>query len=1081
MKNFDLLPKLLLRTPVLPLSRLWNQLSDMQNPKEAAAMLKAIFQDQQVREALFLGSPNLHQRCLEWLNGEITDKQEAHKIVQSLLRYYFRMSTRCTPFGLFAGCSMGRWGKETDIELSPLKKKRRHTRLDMHYLCALAQRLEADETLRPFLTYFPNSSIYRFGDKIRFVEYYYKNNNRLHQISAVSCSAYLLQLLETSQAGASFDELAHTLLDDDVSLEEARVFIHEVIDSQLLVSELEPAITGEDLLTQLLDVLNRVYSRQADPPDHLRQTIAALTRVRAWLDKLDQSEEEDNYPVYQRIAAELKQLGVPYDISKLFQLDMGRKAERLQFCNRLAGSIRKGLTVLNKLHARSSETARRAQVRSNLQQFQEAFYKRYETREVPLLQALDNESGIGYLQSAGPGDTHPMIDDIRIQEQAGTPSFQLNEQDAFLLKKLLAAYRQNAYEIELKDEELKDFPEVWADLPDTLSVMGAAISAPDAGQGMEKVLIKSAGGSSAANLLGRFTHLDPQIDRFSREITRHEQELHPEVIFAEIVHLPEARTGNILMRTQLRAHEIPFLARSSVARERQIALQDLRLSVKDNRLVLRSEKRNKIIIPRLSTAHNFSLSALPVYQFLCDLQYQPLPGDLFPQTTPYLSFSWGPLEQQFYFLPRVTYQNLILHRAAWNLEKEHYQELLRILPEKYPEAISNWRRLLRMPRRIAVADSDNELFIDLENPVCLKLFIGILKKRPAIRLKEFLFNPEAAVVRDGAGDKYTNEFIMAFARKKKTATENRRKAIENEEREKVAEPVPERSFSAGGEWLYYKFYAGAQATDELLSEYILPLTEELTAEGLIDHWFFIRYGDSDLHLRLRFYLADTSRIGEAIQYVKAYMSTALDHRKVWKIQIDTYEREVERYGPLTIALSEQIFHHDSLAIVHFLQQARAYEDPELLRWFFAMINIDQLLDNFQLDLEAKTTLLETMKTGFAREFNANNKFGARQLSKKYRSYREAIEDLVQGKIDAFPEELTELLKNKSNAIRPLCERILQIHRTGRLQVGLNSFLASHIHMLMNRLFRSQQRKYEWVVYDMLYRGYQSVLARTKKG
>lgn len=1075
MKNFKLLPELLLRTPALSLNALWENLSKMQTPDQTAATLRQIFQDKNIQEALFLGSPNLHRRCLEWLEGKISDPKEAQKIARSLLRYYLRMSTRCTPFGLFAACSMGRWGKETAIEFPSEEKPLRNTRLDMHYLCALAQQLDGEESIQAYLKYYSNSSIYFFGDKIRYVEYYYQEGARRHQISAVSSSPYLLQLLERASKGASLDELAETLLEEDVSLEEAREFVREVIASQLLVSELEPAITGDDLLGQMLVILNRVKERSLNPSEKLRQSIEALTKVRRLLKDLDQGRVEDPYHTYRQIALELDQLGVAYDISKLFQVDMGRKSSLLQVRSQLAGSIRKGLEALNRLQSRRPPT--------NLQQFKDAFFKRYETKEVPLLQVLDNESGIGYLQSAGPGDVHPMIDDVQLANTVGDFSFQLDDRAAFLFKKLIKALEQGDFEIELKEEELKAFTPVWTDLPDTLSVMGVLVNQSDEANALETILIKSAGGSSAANLLGRFTRLDPAIDRFTRSISRHEQELHPNLIFAEIVHLPEARTGNILMRTQLRPYEIPFLAQSSVARDFQIALRDLCLSVKGDRLVLRSKKLNKEIIPRLSTAHNFSLSALPVYQFLCDLQFQQLPvgeGSRGGYMASGLAFDWGPLQRHFRFLPRVRYKNLILQRASWRHSKESYADLLKTQPQHRVISVRKWREKLKAPRRLVIADFDNELFIDLEDPACLALFFDVLKKRPEVRLLEFLFDPENAIVQDAKGKTYANEFIMAFARKEKSAVRTQKSDGADQKKEILNSPAIRRSFPIGGEWLYYKFYAGAQAGDELLADYTLPLAKELLAEGCIDHWFFIRYADPDLHLRLRFHLSDPAHIGRVAQKVNDYFSSAFEQKKIWKIQTDTYEREVERYGFTTMILSEQIFFRDSETVAAFLRDARQYEDPELLRWYFAMINIDYLLNGFQLNLKAKTNLLKNLKTGFAIEFNANNKSGTRQLSEKYRQNREAIEDIAKGDITAFPEELSELLRLKTKAIEPVCQEILAIKKAGRLSVDFHNFLGSHIHMLMNRLFRSQQRKYELVVYDMLYRAYQSAFIRREK-
>ena len=1092
MKNYTLLSELLLRTPALAFNALWEDPTKMQTPAGRNARLKEIYQDQRVQEALFLGSPGLHSKCQQWLVGDIKDVKEIDKIELALLRYYHRMSTRCTPFGLFAGCTMAKWERETDIELSPLSEQGRNTRLDMHYLCALGQHLETQESIRPFLKFYPNSSLYHFGDKIRYIEYRYQDGQRRHQISAVGRSPSLEKLLETAATGAYLDDLARLFEDEEADYEEARQFVEQIVDSQLLVSELEPAITGEDLLRQMLRILEGI--RQKQPNEYLQNVVKTLLQVQALLRGLDEHRFENKLEIYHRIAASLDILGIPYELKKLFQTDMVRSAGKAQVQSRLAGSIRRGLEVLKRLQARKKQTAYqvRQQSTSNLRAFQDAFFSRYETREMPLLEALDNESGIGYLQNTGRGDTHLLIDDIQFEGEESSPSFQLDERESFLLKKLIQASRENATEIELMDEELKSFQAEWVDLPDTLSVMGAISGNTEEGQSPEQIYIKSAGGSSAANLLGRFTHADTRIDEFTKSIARREQELHPDVIFAEIIHLPEDRIGNILMRTQLRAYEIPFLARSSVQPEQQIRLQDLYLSVQQDRLMLRSKKLNKEIIPRLSTAHNYASSTLPVYQLLCDLQFQQIipyqmidpakwvagdVGDLRDQAiVPGLGFSWGPLESHFRFLPRVVYRNLILNRATWHLEKKHFEVLLKTAPETRMEVLRQWRKKQKIPRRIVIADYDNELFVDLENVACIDIFISELKKRTSITLIEFLFDPQTALVKDKKGDSYTNEFIMAFARKE--ALGQRIKGIE-----KITTPLVQRDFTMGSKWLYYKFYTGAQSADQLLIENIRPLTESLQNSGLIDHWFFLRYADPDLHVRLRLHLVDTQRIGEVIQKVTGFTSPDLDKGLVWKNQTDTYQREIERYGGSTMELSERLFYVDSFSTLRFLEVAQQYEESEMLRWYYAMLSIDRLLDCFEYDLKAKKDLLQNLKTSFIIEFNANNLHGTRQLNAKYREHQSIIEDIVEHpeKLEEhFPEEVLALLAEEAELMKPLCQQILKTQEEGNMQVPLNSYLSSQIHMLMNRLFRSQQRKYEVVVYDLLFRGYRTGIMRNKK-
>ena len=94
-----------------------------------------------------------------------------------------------------------------------------------------------------------------------------------------------------------------------------------------------------------------------------------------------------------------------------------------------------------------------------------------------------------------------------------------------------------------------------------------------------------------------------------------------ECVVAEIAHVPEVRTGNILSRPHLREYEISYLTNTTLDDDHVIPVNDLMVSVSNNRVVLRSKRLKKEIVPRLTTAHNFS-KGTPVYRFLCELQNQ---------------------------------------------------------------------------------------------------------------------------------------------------------------------------------------------------------------------------------------------------------------------------------------------------------------------------------------------------------------------------------------------------------------------------------------------------------------------------
>jgi len=109
--------------------------------------LKEILTRSDIQEAIFLASPVLFDETSKYLNDRLKPK-DREKFFYSALKYLSRMATRCTPFGLFAGCSVGQIAENNDICPFYPEQYSRHTRLDMNYLCALAQEIAKDSELR---------------------------------------------------------------------------------------------------------------------------------------------------------------------------------------------------------------------------------------------------------------------------------------------------------------------------------------------------------------------------------------------------------------------------------------------------------------------------------------------------------------------------------------------------------------------------------------------------------------------------------------------------------------------------------------------------------------------------------------------------------------------------------------------------------------------------------------------------------------------------------------------------------------------------------------------------------------------
>ncbi|MEN8154744.1 MAG: thiopeptide-type bacteriocin biosynthesis protein [Acidobacteriota bacterium] len=300
------------------------------------------------------------------------------------------------------------------------------------------------------------------------------------------------------------------------------------------------------------------------------------------------------------------------------------------------------------------------------------------------------------------------------------------------------------------------------------------------------------------------------------------------------------------------------------------------------------------------------------------------------------------------------------------------------------------------------------------------------------------------------------------------------KAIKEFERIKL-----KRIFIPGEEWVYFKIYSGIKTADRILVEIILPLTKFLKKERILKNWFFIRYRDSDNHLRIRFRMNQPEYKAKIEELIYKRLRYYVDEDLVWKIQIDTYNREFERYGYDLIELSEEFFCYDSEMVLKILSVVNG-DDGENLRWLFGLNAIDQLLSDFKFDLKSKLDLINKLRNGFGLEFR-ENKNTRKQLEKKFRSQRSSVTNIINGNDNSTKNNKTinKIISARSERSERLLELIISLYKNDNLKSNFPNFIESYLHMMVNRLFRTNQRLHEFVLYDFLVRYYKSEIAKIK--
>jgi thiopeptide-type bacteriocin biosynthesis protein len=378
----------------------------------------------------------------------------------------------------------------------------------------------------------------------------------------------------------------------------------------------------------------------------------------------------------------------------------------------------------------------------------------------------------------------------------------------------------------------------------------------------------------------------------------------------------------------------------------------------------------------------------------------------------------------------------------------------------------------QLPDQVLQVEGDNELLLDLTTPMGIQLLLDAAKQQPWVMLHESLATPGNLLVESPAGC-LNNEIIIPFIRQPAAGTQ----AIAPRKNKTGTQKQVERYFPPGTEWMYYKIYAGENTTDEIIRNILYPFAQKMQRQKVIDKWFFIRYSDPHHHIRMRFHLQDAANPA-LWQAFKQAILPAFKQKLISRLQMDTYEREVERYGANTMELSESLFHINSTCVSELLLQL--HQQPEhgkKHRHMAGLLWIDSIMSALQYGAPEKVDFYKRNFEEFTGEFNYHgNKDEREQMNEDYRTNTPLISQLIQN--TAEEEVIPTIVKRYAPKAASLIGAVRkQFEADGQ---HYDYALRSYLHMFMNSLMPAQQRWEEFRVYFYLLRYYTSQMARLSK-
>jgi thiopeptide-type bacteriocin biosynthesis protein len=1048
-----------LRTPLLPIDEYLHLARDLEVPQVTSSddvakalerdrarlrrRLVALFGRSDLREALYLSSPELEERLASV--DSILNSKDLSRIDRTLIKYLSRMAARPTPFGLAAGISVGGMGQATRLSVAARSTWRRHARLDMDYLTSISEALTERPELRAHLRYSTNTSVYRLGPQYRYITYDVVDGGRRYRLAAADALPELDAVMKRARGGATFGDLVSVVVGHDQS--DAEAFIGTLIDRRLLVSTLDPQVTSDDPVRALTEVLSGCQTAGS--------VAFCLARASRAIDHLNDQPLGVPLDRYRELEQSLSELPAVPRRGRLVRVDLHLPCDGATLGLDIVQELEEGVRLLYETWQSDPYSSNGDPV-AELREFREAFARRFGESEVSILRALDDDIGVPWRdvgQGAPPQQRGNREGDRDLPRG-------LSPRDAYLLARLVETHGLVPGSVlDLTHDDVHVLS-AKRQLPESCVVM-AKLAAPSCGDvaGRSTVYLRMVSAPSGIGWFGRFCDGNPGLLAAVRATLARDEEMRPDVLYADIVHLPFGLAGNFVCRPRLRRCEIPFFGQSQAEPTNRIDLEDLLVSVRDDRLVLRSRRLGVEVQPSLTNAHNpFQPGNLSIYRFLCLLQYQ--------QVRP-VSWSWGSLAF-LPFLPRVVRGRLILSPARWKLDKRDVDLLSTQGEAGAFEAVRTLRERRGIPRWVFYVQQETDLLLDLENVICVDVLVRELRAAGGGLLAEVFPAPEDNPVR-GQDGTYAHEILVPLRRiRRSPAVAPRRPPA-----------VPLMAHPPGSDWLYVKAYTGPATAERLLCREFAQIAHVLESDPRVRCWFFIRYSDPDFHIRLRVRSMNRESSARILQAVLRRLQGAVRDGFVARLQLDTYVPELQRYGGIAgVALAEQLFRADSAACIALLRRSGSAAGQQL-RIQLCLASTDCLLSDFGLSLTSKLEFTSRLarSTDVSNPVNGDKRARMAQVSAEFREHRREMEAALWSQGTAGLARARDILDRRSDTIQPIAAALYRAEVRGRISRTVAQMLPSYVHMGLNRLWRHATLPGEPTVYDLLSRLYRSRASR----
>ena len=715
--------KYLLRSPIYSLKVLKGKSID-----------DIIFEDN-FNELIKVSSVSLYEQIQKYKsNKSLIEEKDIRKLYISVYKYFSRICVRCTPFECLSSYSLRSRGEDENIILS--EEKEELISYDTAFLSFLVEKIKSIPLSRNHLTFYTNPSIYSIGSKYHYIEYQSGSNE--YVFSQVDSFIYSKQIFNFASHGTTLENIYQFLIGKKVDSDSSSQIISFLVDSQLILSELDYFIKDKTYIKRMEDIVSKIPELN---------TLSSLLN-------LNTDGKKPLKIINEEIAETFNNIFPDSKVSRFFTVNVKREISSGSLNNKVYSNIYQALSFYFKVcYVPKADL-------TSLAKFKDLFYERYGEARVPLMEALDPIAGIGYPINDAIQINTPLLEGISIpQVNKENNEYILSRLEKIVIQRI-ADSAIKGIELLINDNDIKGCDEQSNIIPHSFSILTELFS-DDNGDNI--VYFRGISNKTGIAPLTRYQKVDKEINRLIVElIDRENISYGKECLLSDLVYMTHTNIDNILETEFQRKSKIIYLYGSGVGGEYDITISDLLIFVENNTLKLWSKKLKKYICPINSTVHNYKTEDLCYYHFLSE----------FIKTTRNDShLHLSSLYELLTFIPRIRYKNCIFLPASWKVSYDEYRLLksyIKMLDKNLGlYNISEWRITRKLPLMTLYYEGDLSLLINWENSISISALLQTVRidEGGSFWLSEFLYDSFRSVVCNESGEYYTNEFIFLGTKK----------------------------------------------------------------------------------------------------------------------------------------------------------------------------------------------------------------------------------------------------------------------------------------------------------------------------